>query len=259
MDFFRKRKVALVLGGGSARGFANIGVLKVLEKQNVPLDLMIGSSIGALIAAAYSTGMSIEELEEAALQFKWQDITDVTMPKIALMKGEKLAKVVRNFTNHKTFADCRIPIAVTATDIATGEEMLFTSGDMQKIIQASCSWPGFYPPVEFENRFLSDGGIRNSTPVKWAKKLGATFTIAVKLGFAPQKIKLDNIFQLMIQSVQIMGEELDKYQSMQADVIIEPDLKDVNQLSFDKVGEIVSGGEEACKREIKKIKKLLRI
>ena len=259
MIFFKKRKVALALGGGSARGFATIGVLKVLEKHKVPIDSLIGSSIGGLIGASYSLGMSIEEMEEAALKFTWQDITDVTMPKLAIMKGEKLAKIVERFTDHKTFSDCSMPLAITATDIESGDEVLFTSGNMQKIILASCSWPGFFPPVEVDGKFLSDGGIRNSVPVKWAKKLGATFTIAVKLGFSPQKIRVDNIFQMMIQSIQIMGEELDKYQSMQADIIIEPDLKGVNQLDFDKTEEIILSGEVAAEHEIKKIKHFLRI
>lgn len=259
MALFKKRKVALALGGGSARGFANIGVLKVLKRHKVPIDLLIGSSIGGLIGGSLSLGMSLEEMEEAALKFKWQDITDVTMPRLAIMKGEKLAKVVEKFTDHKTFTDCSIPLAITATDIESGDEILFTSGNMQKIIQASCSWPGFFPPIEVDGRFLSDGGVRNSIPVKWAKKLGATFTIAVKLGFAPQKIKADNIFQMMVQSIQIMGEELDKYQSMQADIIIEPDLKGINQLDFDKSGEIILSGEVAAEREIKKIKRILRI
>ncbi|MCK4462962.1 MAG: patatin-like phospholipase family protein [Candidatus Omnitrophica bacterium] len=259
MILFKKRKVALALGGGSARGFANIGVLKVLERHKVPIDTLIGSSIGGLIGASRSLGMSLEEMEEAALKFTWQDITDVTMPKLAIMKGEKLAKTVERFTDHKTFSDCSIPLAITATDIENGDEILFTSGNMQKIIQASCSWPGFFPPVEVDGKFLSDGGVRNSVPVKWAKKLGATFTIAVKLGFAPQKIKADNILQMMIQSIQIMGEELDKYQSMQANIIIEPDLKGINQLDFDKTREIILSGEIAAEREIKKIKRLLRI
>jgi len=259
MALFKKRKVALALGGGSARGFANIGVLKVLEKNKVPINLFIGSSIGSLIAAAYSLGMTTEELEKYALAFKIQDITDVTVPRLAVMKGEKLARTVEKLTDQKTFENCRIPIAVTATDIQTGEELLFTSGDLQKIIRASCSWPGFFPPVKIDGRYLSDGGIRNSVPVKWAKKLGGTFTIAVKLGFSPQNIKADNIFKMMIQSIQIMGEELDKYQSMQANIIIEPDLEKINQTDFDKASDIIAKGEIAAEREIPKIKKLLRI
>lgn len=260
MKLFKKRIVALALGGGSARGFANIGVLKVFEKYRIPIGLLIGSSIGSLTAAAYSTGaMSIRQLEEAALKFNPHDITDMTVPRFAIMKGRKLANIVQKFTDNKEFSDCRIPLAITATDIETGEGLIFTSGNLQKIIRASCSWPGFYPPVEIDGRLLSDGGIRDSVPVKWAKRLGATFTIAVKLGFAPSRINRGNIFQLMIQSIQIMGEELDRYQSMQADVVIEPDIAGINQFDFKEAHKIISSGEEAAEKAIKQIKSLLRI
>jgi len=259
MRWFKKRKVVLALGGGSARGLANIGVLKVLEQHKVPIDLLVGSSMGALIGAAYSGGIPIEKMEKLAWEFKVQDITDVTMPRLAILKGKKLENKIRELTGNISYSDCKIPMAITATNIKNGEELIFTDGDLQKIIKASCSWPGFYPPVKIDGNLLADGGIRHGVPVKWAKELGATFIIAVKVGFAPQKIDENNIFQTLVQSIQIMGEELDKYQSMQANVVIDPKLDNINQLDFDKAREIILIGEAACEREIKRIKSLLRI
>ncbi|MDD5439211.1 MAG: patatin-like phospholipase family protein [Candidatus Omnitrophica bacterium] len=257
--FFKKRKIAIALGGGAARGFANIGVLKVLEREHIPIDLVIGSSMGALVGAVYSLGRPVSYLQEEAEKFSWREITDMTIPRVAMTKGEKLAKVVGKFTEGKSFDECRIPTAITATDIRTGQELLYTSGNLQKIVIASCSWPGFFPPVRIDGRLLADGGLRHSVPVKWAKDLGATFVIAVRVGFEPQNIAASNIFQLMIQSIQIMGEELDKYQSMRADVIVEPSLKGITQLDFHKAKEIIANGEKAAEKVIDIIKRKLAL
>jgi len=257
MNIFKKRKVVLALGGGSARGFANIGVLKVLEREKIPIDMIIGSSMGALIGATYSLGNPVKTIIQEAEKFSWKRILDMTFPRVAVLEGKKIANVIGHLTDHKTFEDCKIPIAITATDIETGGEVLFSSGNLQKIILASCSWPGFFPPVEVNGQLLCDGGIRNSVPAKWAKDLGATFVIAVRVGFAPQRIESTNIFQLMIQSIQIMGEELDKYQSTKADVVVEPDLRGISQLDFNKAREIINSGEIATEKVIGKLKRAL--
>ncbi|MFH1791074.1 MAG: patatin-like phospholipase family protein [Candidatus Omnitrophota bacterium] len=254
----RRKKIALAMGGGAARGIANIGVLKALEREGIRADLLVGSSMGALVAASYSAGMSLKDLEEEAAAFTWHDIADVTLSRIAFTKGEKLKQIVERLTGGKGFSDCRIPLYVTATAIESGEEVLFSSGDLAQVVRASCSWPGFFPPVEVDGQMLCDGGIRNSVPVKWARQLGGEFVIAVKVGFAPQKIEVGNVFQLMTQSIQIMGEELDKYQSMNADVVIEPGLEGVNQLDFQKSRDIIRMGELACMAKMPYLKKGMR-
>jgi len=257
--FFKKRKVALALGGGAARGFANIGVLKVLEREHIPVDLIIGSSMGALVGAVYSLGRPVQWLQDEAEKFTWRQVTDMAFPRVAVTKGEKLAKIVKKLTEDKQFPDCRIQTAITATDIRTGQELIYTSGNLQEVITASCSWPGFFPPIRMDGRLLADGGLRHSVPVKWARELGATFVIAVRVGFEPQNIAANNIFQLMVQSIQIMGEELDKHQSMQADVIVEPKLAGVTQLDFHKAHEIIEGGEKAAEKVIDIIKRKLSV
>lgn len=249
----------MALGGGSARGFANIGVLKVLDREKIPVDLIIGSSMGAFVGAVYALGRNTDYMQSEANKFTLKDITDLQFPSMSVLKGEKLRKKVYSFIGDKMIEDCIIPLAITATDIKTGDEHLFTKGNLAELVTASCSWPGFFPPVEIEGKLLADGGMRNSVPVKWAESLGATFNIAVKVGFEPQKIDVSNIFALMAQSVQIMGEELDKYQSMQADVIIEPDLSGITQLDFHKAQEIIERGEEAANEKVREIKRKLRI
>jgi len=259
MSIFKKRKIVLVLGGGSARGFANIGVLKVLEQERIPIDLIIGSSLGALTAALYSLGMPTHRMEEAAFQFTADKLTDLSISKMSLLKGKKLAKVIEELLEKKGFSDTRIPLAITTTDIETGEELVHTKGNLHKLVLASCSWPGIFPPVEIDGRKLVDGGIRNSIPVKMAKQLGATKIIAVDIGFCVKKGKIENLFQLFIQSIQILGEELDTYQSMQADVVIKPKLHNIDQLAFDKSTQAIRDGEEAAKAAIPEIRKKLNL
>jgi NTE family protein len=259
MALFKKRKVALALGGGSARGIANIGVLKVLERERIPVDLIIGSSIGSLVGASYSLGVPTYRMEKAALKFSMEQLADFRLSKKSLLKGKKLEKIIAEFTDAKGFSDAQIPIAITTTDIESGEEVVHTKGDLQKIIKASCSWPGIFPPVSIDGRSLTDGGIRNSIPVKMAKRLGATFIIAVDIGFCVKKGKLDNIFQLFIQSVQILGEELDNYQSKQADVIIKPKLIEIDQFAFHRSKQAMVDGEEAAQNAVPEIRKKLKL
>jgi NTE family protein len=256
---FKKRKIALALGGGAARGLANVGVLKVLERERIPVDLIVGSSIGGLIGASYALGVPIHYMEEEALQFSMKKLADFAISRISIIKGKKLEKVIEELTDKKDFKDARIPIAITTTDIETGEELVHTKGHLQKIIQASCSWPGIFPPVTIDGRRLGDGGIRNSIPVKMAKRLGATLVIAVDIGFAVKKGKIDNLFQLFIQSIQILGEELDRYQSMQADVVIKPKLHNIDQFAFHAAKQALEDGEEAAQKTLPLIKKKLKL
>jgi len=257
MKLLKKRKVALALGGGAARGLANIGILKVLEREHIPIDLIVGSSIGSFVGACYGIGVPTYRMEEAALKFSLDTLTDFSLSKMSVLRGRKLEKLIREFTDGKDFEDSQIPIAITTTDIETGEELVYTKGDLQQIIKASCSWPGIFPPVIIDGRKLVDGGIRNSIPSKMARHLGATILIAVDVGFCVKVGKLENLFQMFIQSIQIMGKELDSYQSMQADVIISPKLHDIDQFAFDQAKRAISDGEEAAKDAIPQIKKLL--
>ena len=256
---FKKRKVALALGGGAARGFANIGVLKVIDRERIPIDLLVGSSIGALAAALYGLGIPIYQMEKAAMQFSWDKLTDLSISRFSMLKGKKLEKIIKDFTDGKGFSDAKIPFAIATTDIEAGEEVVFTKGDLQKIIQASCSWPGIFPPVVVDGRKLVDGGIRNSIPVKMAKRLGATHVIAVDIGFCVKKGRLDNLFQMFVQSIQILGEELDNYQSKQADVMIKPRLHNIDQFAFDRAKQAIRDGEDATEKAIPEIRKKLGI
>ena len=257
MAFFKKRKIVLALGGGAARGLANVGVIKVFEREGIPLDLVVGSSIGALIAAGYCLGIPTYRVEKTCLEFTTAKLTDLSVSRKGFLKGKKLEDLICSFIEGRTFEDTKTPLAVTTTDVETGEEVVFTKGNLEKVLLASCSWPGIFPAIEINGRKLVDGGIRNSIPVKNAHDLGATFVIAVHIGFCVKTTALDNPFQLFIQSIQILGEELDRYQTMNADVIIKPALIDLDQFGFDRAKEAITDGEKAAEEALPEIKKKL--
>lgn len=261
LDFLKKkRSVVLVLGGGSARGLAHIGVLKVLEREKIPIRRIVGTSMGALIGAAYSVGVTLKKMEEIAHKFSWRTIFDPTLPRIGLLAGKKLEKVVTMLTEHKNFSDCRIPLAIVATDIENNERIVFQKGNLQKILCASCSWPGIFNPVKIDGRLLVDGGIKNSVPTRVARSLDPGYMIAVDVGFCVKEGKIDNIFQMLLQSFQIMGEELNRYQSRISDTLIKVDLgHHIDQVAFDKSREAIAKGEKATEAKIGQIKRMLSV
>ena len=260
MNLFNRkpRKVALVLGGGSARGLAHIGLIKVLEREEIPIDLVVGTSMGALIGAAYSTGVSAQEMEKIATKITWKDLFDPTLPAMSLLEGKKMADIIAEILHEKTFLDARMPLTIVTTDIEKGQEVIYTSGDLQKVVRASCSWPGIFSPVQIDGRLLVDGGIKNSVPVSIAASLGATFIIAVDVGFCvTTDEKITNIFRMILQSFQIIGEELNTHQSKQADIIIEPDLGKIDQGAFHRSVEAIQKGQEAAEKALPLLRKKL--
>jgi len=262
MGFFKekKRNVTLVLGGGSARGIAHIGVLKVLEREKIPIDRVVGTSMGGLIGAAYALGVSTKEMEEKAYKFSINKLLDPTMPAMGLLAGDKLEATIKDLIDSKNFSDCTLPLAIVTTDIETGDEVVYQKGEsLIKVVRATCSWPGIFNPVKLDGRLLCDGGIKNSVPAKVARDLGADYVIAVDVGFCVKRGKLENIFQVILQSLQIIGEELNKYQSDSADAMIKVDLPGIDQISFDKAKELVVRGAAAAEPMIATIKKDLHL
>lgn len=257
--FNKKKKVILVLGGGSARGIAHIGVLKVFEREKIPIDRIIGTSMGALIGGAYAVGISPEEMEKKAKAVSINKLLDPTVPKMGLLAGERLQETIRTLLDDKKFDDCKIPFAAVTTDIETGQEIIHQSGDMTRVVRASCSWPGIFNPVAIDGRLLCDGGIKNSVPTKIARTLEDGYLIAVDVGFCIKQGKLENIFQVILQSFQIMGEELNRYQSGEADLIIKVVLGDLDQTSFERAEEAIKKGMWAAESKLKQIKKDLSL
>jgi len=177
----RGKKIGLALGGGSVRGLAHIGVLKVFEKERIPIDYIAGTSIGALIGASYSSGLSAQRIEQLALTAKLKELIDFTEPKTGFIAGKKIEKYIRKITAHKEFSELDIPLRVVATDLANGEKVVFREGDVAKAVRASISLPGVFSSVKIGKKELIDGGMVDPVPVDVVKKMGADIIIAVDL------------------------------------------------------------------------------
>lgn len=256
--FFGKRKeVTLVLGGGSARGMAHIGVLKVFEREKIPINRIVGTSMGAFIGAAYAVGISVKKMEEVAYNFSLKKLLDPTIPKMGLLAGGKLQATINDVIGNKTFKDCRIPLAIVTTDIEKNEEVVFQTGDLKTVIRASCSWPGIFNPVRMDGRLLVDGGVKSSVPTSIAKALAPNYIIAVDVGFCVKQGKIENALQMILQSFQIMGDELSRYQVEEADIAITVNLGDFDQAAFHRGREAVLKGTEAAEEKVDEIKRHL--
>jgi len=245
------RKIALVLGGGSARGFAHIGVLKVFQRHSIPIDFVVGTSIGALVGAIYALKIPLKIAEEIALRTSWWDLADFVISKKGFLEGRNLENIIRECIGDKGFEDMKMPFAAVTTDIENGEEVVITSGDLSRVIRASCSIPGIFIPVRIDGKLLVDGGLKSSVPSAVARRMGSCFTIAVDVGFCVRKGWISNIFQIVFQSIQIIGNELNKHQSRQADFPIKVHLEeDIDQMAFDKAAQIIRAGEQAAEEAV---------
>ncbi|MEA3328427.1 MAG: patatin-like phospholipase family protein [Candidatus Omnitrophota bacterium] len=253
----KPKKITLVLGGGAARAIAHIGVLEVLDREKIPIDLIVATSMGSAIGAAYSLDLNLKRVEKMALGISFRDLIDVIIPRIAINQGKKLAETISRLTQNKGFEDLNIPLAVVATDISNGQTVVYRSGNLSQAITASCSIPVVYRPIKIDDRFIVDGGIKNTVPVAVARQLGAKFIIASDVGFCIKKALPGNIFQMMMQTYQIQGQELSNYQSMDAEVVIKPKLGEIDQMAFDRAAECIEKGREAGEAALKKLKNFL--
>lgn len=177
-----RKKIGLALGSGAARGLAHIGVLKVLEEQQIEVAAIAGTSIGAMIGSFYAAGVSVDQMEEIARGVDWRDLArlvDPILPGSGLIDGKKVRRFIAELLPVQRFEDLRIPLAVTATDIATGEDLYIKQGDLVEAARAAISFPGIFTPVRFGQRFLVDGGLCNPVPVDVARELGADRVIGV--------------------------------------------------------------------------------
>ncbi|MCK4401777.1 patatin-like phospholipase family protein [bacterium] len=188
----RHKKIGLALGGGAARGLAHIGVLNALKENNIPIDMIAGTSIGALVGACFAKDGKINTLEEIVLNIDWKQLALLVDPNLALLKkgfihGEKIKELLRSIIGDIEFKDLKIPFRAVATDVTTGEEVVINSGSVAEAVRASISIPVLFTPVKFENKFLVDGGIVNPVPVSIARNMGAEFVIACNVIPEPQK------------------------------------------------------------------------
>jgi len=257
-------RVALVLGGGGARGLAHIGVIKELEKQKVPIDMVVGTSVGALIGALYTAGVPIERIERMGQEAGWDKLTDLSTSKLVkllvseqLLSTKKMEDYVGRHIGNLQFADLKIPFACVATDLKTGEAIILREGSVALAARASATMPGLFKPVPYRHRLLVDGGLVANIPVDVAQILGADVIICVNVPPDFSKNNLTNVLTILTQAIYIQGEVQTKQQLDLADVVITPDLKDINALDLWRSAECIKAGIAATRKSLPELKKVL--
>lgn len=250
-------KIGLALGSGGLRGLAHVGVLKVLEEESIPIHCVAGCSIGSLIGALFCNGLTPEIIIKLAKGLKRRHWLDFVMPKLGLMGGERVLATIRLLTQRKTFEELDIPLAIVATDLIQGSEIVFTSGDVANAVRASVSVPGVFVPYEYDGKILVDGAVLNPTPVDVVRRMGADIVIAVDLAHAGTVCNITNMFDVIIQSIDIMERQLSKYRQNYCDVLIRPSVAHISPSSFDRIDECIAIGEQAAREALPQIKELL--
>ncbi|EIT84910.1 patatin [Fictibacillus macauensis ZFHKF-1] len=246
----KKPLIGLALGSGGARGFAHIGVIKALRENNIAIDLIGGSSMGALVGAMVGLGHSNENLIKMATLFKRKYYMDYTVPKMGFVSGKKVKELIRLLSHHKNIEDSIIPLAIVATDLAKGEKVVFRKGSIADAVRASISIPGIFVPEKVDGRLLVDGGVIERVPAAVVREMGADIVIAVDISHFKAQPMMTSILDVIVQSIDIMQREIVKYHEISADVMIRPMVEQYSSTAFKNVNEIIAIGEEAGKRQI---------
>jgi NTE family protein len=286
----RKIKIGLALGGGGARGLSHIGVLKVLEREGIHIDIMTGTSMGAIIGATYALDKNLSRLEEIVKKYskikefnldfslfrqnqkkqpfflkKMSDflkrgyILNLELRKKCLNDGEGLKGFIKELIDNHYFKDTIIPFSVVATDLVSGEKIILNKGRMLEAILASSSIPGMFPPVNMDNKILVDGGIISVVPIEACRIMGADFVIAVNVSQRiKRKYEFKNAVDILFRSDSITSTELRKIQLSAADAIISPRVSHIHWANFSKPQKCIRAGEVAAENEICELKKKLK-
>jgi len=270
----QKHKIGLALSGGAARGLAHVGVIRVLQEEGIPIDIIAGTSAGAVMGAVYASCCDSARMLEHALEASWKKLgplIDPSFPRTGFIKGKKIMNVLSGFIGGDIkFSDLKIPFACVATDINTGEEIVIAKGPVLDALRASISIPGIFTVVKHEGRYLVDGGLTTPVPVNVVRRMGADFVIAVnvnpdvsaRMGKSGRKRadahKGPNIFQIMMQSIYITTNAVGRSSLSDADVVIEPDLANIGAGDFHKTPELIAQGEKAARKSIPEIKRKLK-
>ena len=269
----RKGKVGLALSGGAARGLAHVGVLAVLEEEGIPIDMIAGTSMGAIIGAFYAQGKDISQIKDAVMSLgrrKIMSLIDLTLPRTGFIKGRRVSHWLKSILGDIDFEDLKIPFACVATDITTGEEVVIKQGSVVEGVRDSASIPVIFTPAKWEGRYLVDGGLEDPVPVRVLREMGADLVIAVNVnpyitekiqGVDREKIeslKAPNIFNIMIRTLNIIEYQAAISSLKEADVTITPKVGHINPSNFHRARECILRGQRAARHSIHEIKRQLQ-
>jgi NTE family protein len=290
MMFWKKKRIGLALGGGGARGLAHIGVLMVLEREGIPIDLIVGTSIGALVGGAYASGISPDELRkrvdaylnspefqssamkafeaahsrgEVSLSHKIQAYLRnrfyliQAMFKPGILSNEDFEVTINHFIPDIQIEETRIPFRAVATDLVSGKEITFSKGPLRQAVMASCAVPGAIAPLKEGERLLSDGGIICLVPSFAARREGADIVIAVAVDRGIRSEELRNVVDVYLRVSEVMGKKLKEYELADADVVILPEVGDLHWSNFSEAISLIDEGEKAAREKLDDIRNVL--
>jgi len=239
-------RIGLALGGGAARGFAHIGVIQVLEEAGIQADLVVGTSAGSLVAALYASGKNGRELAGLAQSIDEGAITDWSFPGRGLIRGEALARYVREQTAARPMEQMRLPLGIVATDLDSGAPILFQRGDAGVAVRASSAVPALFQPVRIGAREYVDGGLVSPVPVRFARQMGAQLVIAVDISSPPEGASTGDAIRMLLQTFAIMGKSINQFELRDADIVVRPLLAGVGSADFTARSRAIAAGREAA-------------
>ncbi|MFI5118520.1 MAG: patatin-like phospholipase family protein [Terriglobales bacterium] len=250
--------IGVALGGGFARGIAHIGVLKVLEEEGIPIRMIAGTSVGAIMGAAYCSGLTIAELEELAHKVRFTTFARWTLSRYGFASNDRMVSFLKQTLKVQTFEELRIPLGVTATDFNTGKGVVFTSGPIIEPVRASCAYPGMFLPVEIRGSWLVDGMLSYPVPTVPLRQMGAERVLAVQLKGQWSKTSAPrHYFDVIGQSFAIAQEMMSSMWRSGADVVIEPDVAGFDYDDFKRADELIHVGELAMRRALPEVRRWL--
>lgn len=239
-------RIGLALGGGAARGFAHIGVIQVLEESGVKPDLVVGTSAGSLVAALYASGLDGAALARLADSMDESAFADWAFPGRGLIRGEALARYVREHTGGRSFEQMRMPLGIVATELDSGRAILFQHGDPGIAVRASSAVPAVFQPVRIGAHEYVDGGLVAPVPVHFARQMGAQLVIAVDISAVPEGNATGDAMRMLLQTFAIMGRSINRYELRDADVVLRPRLAEVSSADFAMRKHSIQAGRDAA-------------
>ncbi|KAF0157195.1 MAG: putative esterase of the alpha-beta hydrolase superfamily [Syntrophaceae bacterium] len=250
-------KIAVVLGAGASKGFAHIGVLKVLESHRIPIHMVVGTSVGSFVGSLYAYGYNPFELQTIAFALQKDDLADYIIPDNGFIKGEKLENFVNNKVKYTTIDKFKIPFYAVATNIQTGEEMVFGRGNAGRAVRASCSIPGIFNPVMIGDKAYVDGGVVSPVAIDAARRFGADVVIAVDISASLSPTAPKGTVETMMQAIDVMHNKMAVLQLRSADVVIKPKVGNIGASDFTKRHEAIMEGEKAATEAMPAINQLM--
>lgn len=256
----RNLKLGLALGGGAARGFAHVGVLQVLEEAGIKPQLVVGTSAGSVVATFYASGKGATQLLKLSDSMDESTLADWTVPLLSrgMMRGDALAKYMNQNLEIKKIEDMKIPLGIVATDLHSGESILFQRGDAATAVRASSAVPAVFQPVQIGGKEYVDGGLVAPVPVRFARQMGADIVVGVDISTPLESNKADGMLQILLQTFSIMGKSISDFELKEADLVVKPALSGIGSAAFSERKRSIEAGRAAMTQALPQLKILLQ-